>query len=127
MTDMLVEDPVIVVRLIKKVQPIEALDPADFDFDVEVALVIAETAAFAGLLELVHADRISLGNNGPVRWIADDARNLIRGKLKNLVVDSGPFTRQPGDGEREQEHDRPHDAILRHPLQSPIVTSRQQN
>src|SRR5437879_687411 len=99
MAAMLVEIPVIVVSLVKEVQTVEAFDPADFDFDVEVFLVVVEAPAVRGFLELVYADRVGFRNDGPIGRVAVDARNLVGGKLENLVFHPGPFEREGADGE----------------------------
>jgi hypothetical protein len=43
--------------------------------------------ALLGVHELVHADRVALGNHRPVVDRAVDARNLIGAKLKDLESD----------------------------------------
>ncbi len=90
MAAVLVEVPVIIVRLVKEVQTIEAFDPTDFYLDVEIFLVVVEATALSGFLELVHADRVGFRNDGPIGRIAVDARNLVGGELENLVFDAGP-------------------------------------
>ena len=131
MAAVLVEVPVIVVRLVEEVQAVEAFDPADFHFHVEVFLVVVEAAAFLRFLELVHADGVSLGNHGPVGRVAVDARNLVGGKLEDLVFDAGPLDGKAVDGECEEKQDCPiggnsHDCqsyvIIRvHPKLSPLL------
>src|SRR5262245_57134281 len=99
MATVFVEIPIIIVGLVEEVEAVETFDPSDFDFDVEVFSIVVEAAAFARLFELVYADRVHFGNDGPMRRIAVNAWNLVGGKLKNLVFDAGPFERESGDGE----------------------------
>ena len=94
MAAVVVEIPEIIVGLIQEVQAIETLHPADFDLYVEVFLVVVEAAPFDGLLELIHADRIGVGNHGPIRRVAVDARDLVRRELENLEFNAGARERE---------------------------------
>src|SRR5207302_7181150 len=103
---MLVEVPVIIVSLVKEVQTIEAFDPANLYVDVEVFLVVVEAAALRRFLELVDADRVGFRNDGPIGRVAVDARNLVGGKLENLVFDSRPFDCEGTDGACDEQRNR---------------------
>src|SRR5262245_48411999 len=102
MAAVVVEVPEIVVSLVQEVKAVETFDPCDLDFDVEILPVVVEAAAFARILELVHTDRVRFGNNRPVGRVPVNPWNLVGGKLEDLVLDAGPFEREPEDGERKQ-------------------------
>ena len=101
-TAVLVEVPEIVVGLVKEIQAVETLHPADFHLDVEVLLVVLEAAALLSFLELIHADRVTFGNDGPIGWIAVDARNLVGGELENFVLDAGTFDCEGAERESKE-------------------------
>lgn len=53
------------------------MTPADFDGDVEVFLVDVEVEAFDGFLELIDADVVGGGDDGPVSGVAVDGGDLV--------------------------------------------------
>jgi hypothetical protein len=88
--------PVVVVRLVEEVEAVEALDPADADADVEVGRVGGGVALLV-VDELVGADDVGVGDDGPVGGVAVDAGYPVGGELEDGV---GALGLDEGLGER---------------------------
>jgi hypothetical protein len=55
---------------------------------------VIHAVALLGVHELIHADRVAVGHDGPIVGVAVDARDLVGRELKNLEGDVRAF--QPG-------------------------------
>src|SRR5262249_20578823 len=86
-----VEIPEIVVRLVKKIESVESLDPAHTNAHVFIVPIDLRSAASDCVLQLIHADNVFLGNHLPVIRFAIDAGNRIGRKLKDLEFNAQSF------------------------------------
>jgi hypothetical protein len=110
------EVPVIVVSLVEEVEAVETLDPAHLDLDIEVPGIVIHAVPVLGVHELIHADRVAVGDNSPVVGVAIDAGDPVRRELKDLerhirafqtVLRRQPEHGQHGAKEPPSEHAQP--------------------
>ena len=89
------EVPVVLVRLIEEVQPVQSLHPAHLHLDVQLLGIARRHRARRrlGVHQLVHADGVAVRHHRPVVVVAVDARNHVRRELEDLEGDVRPFQR----------------------------------
>ena len=76
--------PVIVVRFVEKIKPVEPFHPAHFHTDIEI-FGIGAGMFFRVVVQLVQADDVTFRHHRPIVGITVDARNLVRRKLEDLI------------------------------------------
>jgi hypothetical protein len=98
------EIPIVVVRLVEDVEPVQPFHPAELHLDIEV-LRIGGGVPAAVVDQLVGPDGIVVGHDGPIVGVAVDPRNLVGGELKDLEGDIRPVERSRRvAGENEEDH-----------------------
>jgi hypothetical protein len=79
------EVPEVIVGLIKKIELVHALDPADTHLHVEVAAIVIRPAPADGVGKLVDANDVILGHDVPVIRLAVDAGDFVGRELERKL------------------------------------------
>ena len=83
-TVFVVHIPVVVVRLVEEIEPVQAFDPTDAHGHVQVLAVVVGEVSHDRIRDLVHPVRIAVGYHRPVVGLAVDAGDHVGGELEDL-------------------------------------------
>lgn len=87
------EVPVVVVGLIQEVETVQSLHPAYLHLHIQIPGIVVHAFTALRVHQLVSADGVTVGHDGPIVRITVDARDLVWRKLKYLESDVGPRQR----------------------------------
>src|SRR5580765_1413177 len=99
----LIEVPEVVVRLVKKVETVQPLDPPYAHIHVFVIPIDLGSATSNRVRHLVHTNGVFLWDHFPIIRLAIDARNGVGWKLEDFELNTEPLNRKSGTGENSEQ------------------------